>query len=177
MSNLQAKEARGFTLIELLVVIAIIGLLSSIILASLGTARAKAADATIKENLFSIRTQAELLYDQSRNCYGDGGDNDCNTNSLSAQACPTAAPSITDETILENVQIQTALIKSGDLSSGQGMNGAYCLTTAGQTAWAISVPYKSDNNLGWCVDSTGKSKEVTMDIGNNDYGFSGNQCQ
>jgi prepilin-type N-terminal cleavage/methylation domain-containing protein len=51
----------GFTLIELLTVISIIGLLSSIILASLNNARKKAQDATIISDLRGFMSEAELL--------------------------------------------------------------------------------------------------------------------
>lgn len=63
---------KGFTLIELLVVIAIIGLLSSVVLASLNTARSKGRDATIKSELQAIRSQAEIYFDSTAgaNTYG-----------------------------------------------------------------------------------------------------------
>ncbi len=60
---------RGFTLIELLVVIAIIGILASVVLASLNSARDKGADAAIKSNLNNSRAQAELFYDNNTRSY------------------------------------------------------------------------------------------------------------
>jgi len=53
---------RGFTLIELLVVIAIIGVLSSVVLASLNTARVKSRDASRISQLGQIRAALELYY-------------------------------------------------------------------------------------------------------------------
>ncbi|MBU0750499.1 prepilin-type N-terminal cleavage/methylation domain-containing protein [Patescibacteria group bacterium] len=52
---------RGFTLIELLVVIAIIGILSSVVLASLNTARQKGQTAAVEADLQSIRNAIYLL--------------------------------------------------------------------------------------------------------------------
>ena len=58
----QPKIQKGFTLIELLVVIAIIGVLSSVVLASLSTARAKSRDALRKESMKSLETALALYY-------------------------------------------------------------------------------------------------------------------
>ncbi|MEX0913214.1 MAG: type II secretion system protein [Candidatus Paceibacterota bacterium] len=60
---------RGFTLIELLVVIAIIGILASVVLASLNSARDKGEDAAVKANLNNARAQAAIYYDDNDRSY------------------------------------------------------------------------------------------------------------
>jgi general secretion pathway protein G len=60
------KGNRGFTLIELLVVIAIIGILSSVVLASLNTARRKARDSRRISDIQQIQLALELYFDSCR---------------------------------------------------------------------------------------------------------------
>jgi len=54
---------RGFTLIELLVVIAIIGILSSVVLASLNSARQKSRDAKRISDIKQLQLALELYFD------------------------------------------------------------------------------------------------------------------
>ena len=138
------KNNKGFTLIELLVVIAIIGILASVVLSSLNTARAKGADAAIKSNLANIRAQAELIYDEDEN-YA----NVC-TNSVVSAAIDSAksAAGITAATV-------TAIGTAGTATT------AVCHVDADSSAWAAEVPLKTSNLNSWCVDSAGKSIEIT----------------
>ncbi len=134
------RLTKGFTLIELLVVIAIIGILSSVVLASLNTARGKGANASVKSQMANMRAQAELFYDNNSATYGTPSTNSC-----------TTAGSLFMDQVFVNAR-----------ASITNTSGApTCNSTA--AAWAMSAPLKVADgaNTHWCVDSAGVSKGQT----------------
>lgn len=149
--NFSKSFKSGFTLIELLVVVAIIGILASVVLASLNTARAKGADAAIKANLANIRAQAELVYDATPNAYGSAANivTDC----ASASWAPTAGSIFANSGL--SAPIHQAILSAWTSSSGT------CYASSTTSAWAASVQLKADTTKYWCVDSTGASKQET----------------
>jgi prepilin-type N-terminal cleavage/methylation domain-containing protein len=137
--KLASSARRGFTLIELLVVIAIIGILSSVVLASLNTARNKGADAAVKSNLANARAEAELFYDTGQTYTG---------------VCASTGTNV----IGDNTDA------ASQAGAGNTTSDVCNISTAGD-AWAASAPLKVQNQVSgtsagdfYCVDSKGTAK-------------------
>src|SRR3989338_2936374 len=135
----------GFTLIELLVVIAIIGLLSGVVLASLNTARTKGADASIRSNLKTVQTQAELYYDTSQKYNSDG------STGLASGACTNTA-----STLLADATVWKAIQAAQTTNGGTLAAVTRCAVASTGNSYAVAVQMRAVT--GWfCVDSNGPS--------------------
>lgn len=124
------KFSKGFTLIELLVVIAIIGILATIVLVSLSSAREKARDSRRVADLAQIATALELYYDGASSTY------------------PTAPLGTQLNTYMNNVPKDP---KSGNIYTYTGGGQTYCLY-AGEYETNVTVkgyPYVSSKGSGF----------------------------
>jgi prepilin-type N-terminal cleavage/methylation domain-containing protein len=147
----------GFTLIELLVVIAIIGILSSVVLASLNTARNKGNDAAIKSNLAEARAQAELFYDANGNSYAGV----CGATAVNGVKTIQAAVIAAQTAYNGGTSINTTYTTAGSADTTKGT----CHDSS--AGWGAEVPLKTSGYF--CVDSTGVTATTSAStLGAND---------
>ena len=140
------KNNKGFTLIELLVVVAIIGILSAVVLFSLGDSRTKSNNSSVKANLSTARKQIELYYLNNNENYGSVPFGQATCPAYNAAATNAFA---SDQTI--NRAIVEAVSRGG--------NGSSCVSiNTPSNAYAVAVGLKTFGQ-SWCIDSAGKSKQ------------------
>jgi len=149
-------------------VVAIIGILASVVLASLTSARSKGKDAAIFAQLSNARAQAELYYATNNN-YGSG----YTTLTVASAAngvdiTPAASGGVNCVTsYATNGGMFTAASSSSGLDGlikGACLSGATAITAsvdvASATKWALKATGASSGTF-YCVDSSGTSKSYT----------------
>jgi prepilin-type N-terminal cleavage/methylation domain-containing protein len=117
---------KGFTLIELLVVIAIIGLLSTISVVALNTARARSRDAKRVSDIKQIQTALELYFNEENeypSAVTAGGTIISSTSTVYMAAVPTG-PSPADGTCASTAYTYAQTL------TGASYTLAYCLGAA-----------------------------------------------
>ena len=158
MVKMKERVSRGFTLIELLVVIAIIGLLAAVVLASVGGARNKGADASVKTQMANMRAAAELYAANQPAATANSYEGVCTA--LSSAAIPGIRSML--DSVNSAIAGGSVLIGATPISHAvQPTDGVICADSSSGWVAQAALSGGATLNAHWCADSTGASRGVT----------------
>lgn len=145
-----SKFTKGFTLIELLVVVAIIGILSSVVITSLNSAREKSKIASIKSTLKQLYNQAAI--NQAENGSFTGSNPSHSNLTCSGNLAPIVKP----------LEDQGIIVKCFSFY-GTEHGGSYAGDNYNRFA-ATALMYDEGELKAWSVDENGVVKWDTQGV-------------
>lgn len=162
------RMSRGFTLVEILVVVAIIGLLSSIVLSSLESARVRARDATRKSQVDEFKKALQLYY-----LYNDGK-YPCSTNCPTGGGVMPFTNSSSAGSALKNGGFISSIVSDplySDALSQSNCNSTsnfgYCYCSKGGDSYVLTVNTEDDTKgdySGRCNIQVGPISQCTSHV-------------
>jgi prepilin-type N-terminal cleavage/methylation domain-containing protein len=168
-------KKKGFTLVELLVVIAIIGLLSSIAVVSLGSARGKARDAKRLADARQVATALEQYYsDNSGYPYAPDAGEALGSASGQANACGTAHLC----TCLSNLATNSGIYDSCGTTTYMGTLPSYPAPVAACSGlWSTTiVPTANYCYFANVTSGSASAFKIAYILENNNPGGGGKNC-
>jgi len=137
------KKERGFTLIELLVVVAIIGLLATVTLGYLSSARKKGNDTAVKTNLATVRTATDIYYVNNNNSY---------LSSFGSPFGPGTCPANSTVNTALNAEPAFSALRYA-MSKGNQSPTLTPVCYLDANNWAVAISLNMDPTKSWCADS------------------------
>lgn len=134
-----SRSQQGLTFIEILLVIAILGILITLVLVTITSSRQKAVANRVRNNIGQIRILAEVAFDSNGGTYLNWA---------------------------QDTSIQTELtrlLEKIDEDNGDDITAPYVTVVREAQAkdYCVSAPLGSGSSTYYCIDATGKFREVT----------------
>lgn len=130
---------RGLTFIEILLVIAILGILLTVVLASVTSSRRKAIDNRIRSNVSQLRILAEVSFDSNGGSYVNWAEEPSIQESLNR--------------LLEEID--------RDYGDSPGAPYVTVLRQSQGQEYCVNAPLVGESGNYYCVDKTGRFETVT----------------
>ncbi|MFA6554645.1 MAG: RDD family protein [Candidatus Paceibacterota bacterium] len=135
----------GIIIATILPIIMIVGILSSVVLVSLNTAREKGRDARTRANIMSIRANAEIYYSINNNSYSTA--NNCSSGMFADKNIQAIISNMTDTKVTCYAEDKSYAVSAKLSTPGS----SYCIDNEGYSGEGMAVDMGSKASCGGLI--------------------------